>query len=279
MKHNITRRYLKKNGGKFDFSKYTMEEIKSNMKNCKPSPPKMWTKKNTKTGQNAKCEQIIIPKIIINEPSEEAIIPQPISIYESPNVISNERYDYIKEKYGHMSSWAIWSKQNGKTKSGMEDISFFYNPSKKTLETLNPNIILVGLNISEKIDRVFGNFHPDKTKAQDYKTRYALQDTMFWGAYMTDIIKSFEEKISGNLMKYLSKNKRFEKENIEKFEQELVDIGSHNPIIIALGNDSYKILKRNLPKNKVYKVSHYSAYITKEKLRTEFEKLEKDIKE
>ena len=203
MKHNITRRYLKKNGGKFDFSKYTMEEIKSNMKNCKPSPPKMWTKKNTKTGQNAKCEQIIIPKIIINEPSEEAIIPQPISIYESPNVISNERYDYIKEKYGHMSSWAIWSKQNGKTKSGMEDISFFYNPSKKTLETLNPNIILVGLNISEKIDRVFGNFHPDKTKAQDYKTRYALQDTMFWGAYMTDIIKSFEEKISGNLMKCL----------------------------------------------------------------------------
>lgn len=88
---------------------------------------------------------------------------------------------------------------------------------------------------------------------------------MFCGAYMTDIIKSFEEKISVNLMKYLSKNKRFEKENIEKFEQELVDIGSNNPIIITFGNDSYKILKRNLSKYKVYKVSHYAAYITKEK--------------
>lgn len=146
--------------------------------------------------ENAKCEQIIINKSYMN-------------------FISNEQY---------MSSWAVWSKQNGKNKSGMEDISFFNNPSKKTLDTLNPNIILVGLNISEKIDRVFGNFHPNKTKAQDYKTRYALQDTMFCGAYMTDIIKSFEEKISVNLMKYLNKNKRFEKENIEKFEQELVDM-------------------------------------------------------
>ena len=60
------------------------------------------------------------------------------------------------------------------------------------MDILNPNIILVGLNISEKIDRVFGNFHPDKTKAQDYKTRYDLQDNMFWGSYMTDIIKSFK---------------------------------------------------------------------------------------
>ena len=86
------------------------------------------------------------------------------------------------------------------------------------MDILNPNIILVGLNISEKIDRVFGNFHPDKIKTQDYKTHYALQDTMFLESYMTDIIKSFEEKISVNLMKYISKNKRFEKENIEKFE-------------------------------------------------------------
>ena len=95
---------------------------------------------------------------------------------------------------------------------------------------------------------------------------------------MTDIIKSFEEKISGNLMKYLSKNKQFEKENIEKFEQELIDIGSINPIIIALGNDSYKILKRHFKKYKIFKVSHYSAYITKEKLRLDFEKIENEIK-
>jgi hypothetical protein len=233
------------------------------------------TRKNKKTGN---CDNNLhTTKInnLVKTPEIKIKTPEP---NVSHNTISRENYEYIKDKYGHMSSWAIWSKQNGKSKSGMDDISFFYNPSQIILNTLNPNIILVGLNISERIDRVFGNFHPNTSKAQDYKTRYAVKDTMFWGAYMTDIIKSFEEKISGNLMKYLSKNKQFEKENIEKFEQELIDIGSINPIIIALGNDSYKILKRHFKNYKIFKVSHYSAYITKEKLRLDFEKIENEIK-
>ena len=233
------------------------------------------TRKNKKTGN---CDNNLhTTKInnLVKTPEIKIKTPEP---NVSHNTISRENYEYIKDKYGHMSSWAIWSKQNGKSKSGMDDILFFYNPSQIILNTLNPNIILVGLNISERIDRVFGNFHPNTSKAQDYKTRYAVKDTMFWGAYMTDIIKSFEEKISGNLMKYLSKNKQFEKENIEKFEQELIDIGSINPIIIALGNDSYKILKRHFKKYKIFKVSHYSAYITKEKLRLDFKKIENEIK-
>lgn len=94
---------------------------------------------------------------------------------------------------------------------------------------------------------------------------------------MTDIIKDFEEKVAGHLMKYLGKNKTFEKENIIKFEQELVDIGSNSPIIIAFGNDSYKILKRNFKHYKIYKVSHYSAFINVDKYREEFIKLEIEI--
>lgn len=92
---------------------------------------------------------------------------------------------------------------------------------------------------------------------------------------MTDIIKDFEEKASKKLMEYLKENKNFEKENIETFEQEIKDINSDNPILIAIGNDSYKILKRNLGnKYKIFKVSHYSAFISKEKLRKEFLNLE-----
>ena len=232
------------------------------------------THKNKKTGN---CDNNLHTKKINNYEniSEIKLDTEKHVLY---NKMSHEKYEYIKDKYGHMSSWAIWSPQGVKSKSGMDDTSFFYNPSQTLLNTLNPNIILVGLNISERIDRVFGNFHPNTSKAQDYKTRYAIKDTIFWGAYMTDIIKSFEEKISGNLMKYLSKNKQFEQENIDKFEQELIDIGSINPILIALGNDSYKILKRHCKNYKIYKVSHYSAYITKEKLRLDFEKLENDLK-
>ena len=168
-------------------------------------------------------------------------------------------------------------KQGEGSKSNMEDISFFENPTITTLNSLNPNIILVGLNISKHIPKLFNNFHPNYSSAQDYKTRYALKNTMFWGAYMTDIIKDFEEKVAGNLMKYLSKNKKFEKENIINFEQELIDIGSNSPIIIAFGNDSYKILKRNFTQYNIYKVSHYSAFINIDKFLEEFIKLEMEL--
>jgi hypothetical protein len=195
-------------------------------------------------------------------------------------LITIETYNKIKEQYGHISSWALWVEHvNIRSKMDMDDISFFENPSQTTLNLLNPNIVLVGLNISEKIARVFGNFHPDKTSAQDYKTRFALQGTMFWGAYMTDIIKSYEEKISGNLMKYLSRNKDFEKTNVKMFEQELLDIGSKNTIIVAFGNDSYNILKRNLKdKYIIYKVPHYSSFIKLDTLRLAFTDLENNIK-
>jgi hypothetical protein len=193
--------------------------------------------------------------------------------------LSIDTYNKIREKYGSLSSWAVWNEpEDIKTKVGMDDISFFENPSDKTLASLNPNIILVGLNISEKIERTFGNFHPDKTNAQDYKTRFAIQGTMFWGAYMTDIIKSYEEKISCNLMKYLSQHKEFEKENVNIFEQELLDIGSQNTIIVAFGNDSYNILKRNLTNYTIYKVPHYSAFIKLDSLRLAFTDLENKIK-
>jgi hypothetical protein len=191
--------------------------------------------------------------------------------------ITLEKFTEIKNKYGSMSSWAIWKEQEDTIKSGISDISFFENPTDITLNILKPNIILVGLNISKHIPQLFNNFHSDYTFSQDYKIRYAIKNTMFYGAYMTDIIKDFEEKVAGNLMKYLNKNKIFEKDNIQKFEEELSFIGSFNPIIIAFGNDSYKILNRNLKKYKIYKVSHYSSYINIEKYRLEFEKLEKDI--
>jgi hypothetical protein len=43
----------------------------------------------------------------------------------------------------------------------MGDISFFEDPREELLATLNPEVILVGLNISRPIQRPFANFHPD----------------------------------------------------------------------------------------------------------------------
>jgi hypothetical protein len=68
----------------------------------------------------------------------------------------------------------------------MGDISFFEDPREELLATLlatlNPEVILVGLNISRPIQRPFANFHPDYPEAQDYKLRHALYETGFWGS-------------------------------------------------------------------------------------------------
>lgn len=96
--------------------------------------------------------------------------------------ITNDHYERIKKKYGHMSSWAIYvDKKEEKEKSEVGNTSFFENPNRLTMTKLNPNIILVGLNISEKIKQIFGNFHSSSPSAQDYKIRYALKDSIFQG--------------------------------------------------------------------------------------------------
>ena len=176
------------------------------------------------------------------------------------------RFEEIKKEYGSVASWAIWKEKE--TKETKEKSNIGVVLIDHTL--VNPNVIFVGLNISAKISEPFGNFHSKSSNSHDYKIRYALKDTMFWGSYMTDIIKDFEQKISGNVMKFLTKNPSFLQENLHAFEEELTFIGSSNPIIIAFGNDCYKILKKHLT-HKIYKVSHYSSRINKEDLRLQIE--------
>ncbi len=181
--------------------------------------------------------------------------------------ISAVLFEKIKKKYGPYSSWAIWNEVGTRPKSRM-DASIF---EKNTiLATLHTKYILVALNISRAIDIPLGNFHSTDSAATDYKTRYALIDTPLWGSYMTDIIKDFEEVASGKMREYLKKNPTREKENIQSFLEELRFIGAENPVLVAIGDDSYKILQRNLAKTyQIIKIPHYANYTSKELFRSE----------
>lgn len=179
--------------------------------------------------------------------------------------ITPDHFENIRKKYGHYSSWAVWSEEGSTPKSNMCNSIFDKN---STLELLHTNFVLVALNISRAIKQPFGNFHPDYSAATDYKTRFALKNTPIWGAYMTDIIKDFEEVVSGKLMKFLRDNPGFEKRNIESFIEELKFIGADNPTLVAIGSDSFKIMNRNLGKKiKIIKIPHYANYSSKEKFR------------
>ncbi len=182
-------------------------------------------------------------------------------------MISKEHFDYIKGKYGEFASWAVWLNEDKKPKSNIGEMDIFdlkMNPN--LLDILNPEVVMVGLNFSRQIERVdFVNFHDKRSQWQDYKIRYAFRDTPYYGAYMTDIIKDFEEKVSGNVLNYLKKNKDFEIQNVALFEEEMKDLKCKDPFIIAFGNITYDILQKHFgEKYRIKKVMHYSQQIGKE---------------
>jgi len=185
-------------------------------------------------------------------------------------LITREKFDFIKDKYAYCASWAIWSDEDEKPKSNIGDLTILDPDSNKNLlSQLNPNVVLLGLNISRgDIIIPFANFHDKRPEATDFKIRFAFRGSPYWGGYMTDIIKDFEQKISGKVISYLRRNKSFEKENVQTFRQELIDIGATDPTLIAFGNITYDILERNLKDEfKILKVPHYANYTNKEKYR------------
>jgi len=104
--------------------------------------------------------------------------------------------------------------------------------------------------------------------ATDFKIRYALQGTTYWGAYMTDLIKDFEKKASGRVMQHLKHNKSFEWANIRLLREEIATLGCPNPKIVTFGRDATTLARRNLGKEYcIVAAPHYANFTSKEKFR------------
>lgn len=190
-------------------------------------------------------------------------------------MIDQEKFNEIKSKYGHYASWGVWAEEGEKPKENVGNLSVL-DPAinARLMESLNPNVILVGLNISGRIERSLGNFHSPSPRAHDYKIRYALKNTPFWGCYITDIIKDFEQKCSGKMKQYLKHNPQFEKDNIETFLEEIKVLGAVAPKIVAFGDDVFSILNKYLLTFDICKVQHYSyTGVNKMQLREQFRQL------
>ena len=190
-------------------------------------------------------------------------------------MISKENYDYLEQHYGDISSWAIWADPTDTPRSNTADLSVFDDPA--LLEILNPNYVFVGLNASSThgdqkghAGRSWFNFHSDYALQNDYKLRYAIKDTPYWGGYITDIIKEYPEVKSGKVASYIRKHPEIVQKNIEIFLDELAHL-NEPPVLIALGSETYQLLNRHLSDQyKIIRIKHYSAYIGKENYRSEF---------
>lgn len=183
-------------------------------------------------------------------------------------------FESIKEKHGSYASWAVWADAADKPKSNMGDMSVFdlsLNPT--LLHLLKANVIMVGLNIasfSRLLPEPFRNFHDPNPSANDFKIRYAFRDTEYYGAYMTDIIKRVGMLNSKELLEHLKSHPALVEQNIEHFREELQDLNSSPPTILAFGVGAYKIIRDNLRTaeySKLIKLTHYSHQISKEKYR------------
>lgn len=191
-------------------------------------------------------------------------------------MIASKQYETLKKEFGTVSSWAVWAPVIDSPKSGVGDLSVF--ESSDLLNILNPNYVFVGLNCSgthipkpgSPSVRIWGNFHStDNRRQHDYKLRYALKDTPFWGGYITDIIKHHAEVDSSKVSKFLSNHPEVVKENIALFEREIEILGT-KPVLVALGGKVFEILTSYVDsKYEIVKVKHYSYTIGKEDYRRE----------
>jgi hypothetical protein len=139
------------------------------------------------------------------------------------------------------------------------------------LETLNPSVVMIGLNISRGFpDEPFRNFHDPSAAANDFKIRYAFSDTSLWGAYMTDVIKGFVEPVSGKLLDYLRGHSDVVRDHMAALRAELLDLGHPRPTILAFGGATHALLDQNLRADDyslLVPLTHYSHRISKEKYR------------
>lgn len=188
-------------------------------------------------------------------------------------MISKDNYNELRKKYWDVASWALWKEPGARPKSNVGDLSVFDDP--ELLQKINTGFVFVGLNGSGKHDeyldfsKAWYNFHSDMPRGNDYKLRYALMGTPFWGSYITDIIKYYQEVDSTKAAKYAKSHPEVMKENIEAFNEELRLLGG-SPVIVALGDAASDLIKENFcGVNEITKIKHYAFTIGKEDYRAE----------
>ena len=93
-----------------------------------------------------------------------------------------DTYNITKSKYGKFASWAIWSEEDYTDASIIES----------SISELNPKIVFVGLNASRDVtDEVWRAFHCKHQGGSDGKLRATYNQSIYRGAYMTDILKNY----------------------------------------------------------------------------------------
>ncbi len=188
-------------------------------------------------------------------------------------MIDHEQFELIGRKHGGYASWAVWAAVARGPKSNIDDLSILdVATTPTTLQVLKNDVVMVGLNFSRSVsfDMRFRNFHDSSPSANDFKIRFAFTNTEYYGAYMTDIIKNVPMVNSADLLKHLRAFPSLVRTNVEVFREELRDLGSQRPTILAFGSAAHALIAENISRHEyssLVRLTHYSHRIGKEKYR------------
>lgn len=202
-------------------------------------------------------------------------------------MLTEKQYSDLQRQLGQHSSWAVWAEPgsgNWKSKENIGDLEIFQSLGIQSV--LNPNIVLLGLCRSREYEMPefcapsWINFHDGRSCSQDYKLRYALRNTIMWGAFLTDL----------NCTDIVQPAKNVQL-TAEQCYAELYDKLKRLPAtksfrIIAFGCKTYSFLqkpeiRKKLQKDffgcKVYKLTHYSMFLSLEQYADEAMALNREL--
>lgn len=182
-------------------------------------------------------------------------------------MIEQKVFDTLTEEFGHSASWTVWSEPangNWKSKDSISDMTLF-SDKKNLINILNQDYIFVGLNPAVHADGSYkrckwDHFHSSDTKrSQDYKLRYALRGTKYWGSLITDIYPEIRDTDSDNAMRKVTNDSTYQSvERILRIREMLGGIAT----VVAIGNKSFSVLSKSLPNDvELKKITHYSSYV------------------
>jgi hypothetical protein len=172
--------------------------------------------------------------------------------------ITQVQFRTLRERYAHRSSWALWREQRPgrNTADGIDDLTIF-DEANNPWDNLNPQFIFVGLNPANDEATVerFSMFHSRRQGAQDYRLRYALRGTAFWGGYCTDVFPDTIERNCGRVLEDFNQQCQNDPDSAQcrltaflselEAVERICELG-HRPLLIAMGGSDDT---HNVPQN------------------------------
>lgn len=160
-----------------------------------------------------------------------------------------QRYSSLKRQHHRHGSWAIWDTANPRDTSIID----------REIGSLKSTYVLIGLNISKRKPKNWGNFHGGK---HDRKLMYACNNTRLRGVYLTDLFKNVSEVSAHKLSSRLTEKKIAG--DVAFFRKEMTDIGiTSRTVFVVFGKEAKRMYQRHFAKhfkNSVIYNEHYSRF-------------------